>query len=79
MAARHEVVEGLVNGALAGMTEMARDASATNDEIISAYFTLMRRGIFGALSISNNPKKTREALRQSVYTVLADLTDDVRN
>lgn len=73
---RPEVVEALLQGALDGMTSVAvQTPEVTNDEIISAYFSLMRRGVQSALMISVNLPQTREALRQSLFNVLLDLTE----
>lgn len=76
---RHDVIERLVTAALQGMTETAQAEQASNDEILSAYFTIVRRGIHAALSISVNPSVTRFALRQSLFTALADVADTKLN
>ena len=79
MTPRPDVVEQLVTAALEAMTEIAAESGCSNDEIMSAYFTLVRRGIMAAQHMSPVPNKTREALRQTLYSILADVADDVRN
>ena len=76
MSSRREVVEALVNAATDSMHEVARDGEASNDEVMSAYFTLLRRGIQAAVVLSNDRRTTRKALRESLYTILADCTDE---
>ena len=77
---RPEVIEDLVESALDGMTVVAkRTPDITNDEIISAYFSLMRRGVHAALTVSVSLPATREALRQSLYNILLDLVEPRRH
>jgi hypothetical protein len=72
---RHDVIEALVQAGLEGMTSIALHEHATNDEIVSAYFTLLRRGVAAAMTITPNAEKTRLVLRTSLFTILADLVD----
>jgi hypothetical protein len=73
---RPEVIEELLQGALEGMTVVAKATpGVTNDEIISAYFSLMRRGVQAAMQLSTSPPATREALRQSFFNILLDLAE----
>ncbi len=75
MSSRVETIEALVQSAIEGMAETADEKGATNDEVLSAYFTLMRRGVNAALSMSVDRKQSIQAMRQSLYTILADLSD----
>jgi hypothetical protein len=76
---RHDIVEKIVTGAIEGMTPVVIRAQASNDEIMSAYFTLIRRGVQAALMITSNQSATRKSLRDSIFTLLADVTDDTLN
>lgn len=75
MASRPEVIERLVEDMIAVTRDTATVTQATNDEIISAAFTLLRRHMAAVLAISQRPSITREALKGTVFTVLADLAD----
>lgn len=72
---RPDVVERIVAVALDAMTEVVRDDEASNDEIMSAYFTMLRRGIHAALALTRDNAATRKAVRESLFTVLADVAD----
>ena len=76
---RVEVVEALVQGALVGMQQVASQVQPTNDEVISAYFTLIKRGIIGGIAISEDKPKTRAAMQQTLLVILAEVTSDTLN
>lgn len=76
---RHDVVDRLIHTALEGMTKTAEETHASNDEIMSAYFSMLRRGIAAALILTQNPASTRSALRESIYVILADVANQKLN
>ena len=75
MSSRHDVIEQMIAVALDGMSAVAQCENASSDEVMSAYFTMLRRGINVALTLTKDPAATRGALRDSLYTVLADVAD----
>ncbi len=73
---RPEVVEKLVNAAIEGMLNLQTQGvpSCSASEIMSAYFTLISRGVRTMLKLSPH-SATREALRESVMTLLLECAD----
>lgn len=76
---RHDVIEELVEAGIEGMHRASLELHAENDEVVSAYFTLLRRGLAAALQISNDKKRTRAAFRGSLFTLLADVAEPTLN
>ena len=79
MNSRVDVIEALVEAAIDSTKEVSDQLQATNDEVVSAHFTLLRRSIAAGLSLTQNKDRTRNALRSSLFTILADLADDKVN
>jgi hypothetical protein len=75
MSSRIEVVEDLVAAGLQAIAARCEEIQPTGDEVISAYFTMLRRAVHSALELTPHHERTRTALRESVYTILADLVD----
>lgn len=71
---RADVVQKLVDAAIHGMLNVQGVPECTADEVMSAYFTMCRRGIMLTLQVSP-VEGTREALRQSVMRLLLDCAD----
>jgi hypothetical protein len=76
--ARPEVIQKLVQAAIQGMLHVEGVPECSADEVMSAYFTMVRRGILLTLQVSPT-HKTREALRQSVMMILLDCADPTGN
>lgn len=74
-AHRRDVIEAIVTAAIEGMTPVVESNQATNDEVMSAYFTLLRRGIQACLTITLHQKQTRAALRGTLFSILAECAD----
>lgn len=71
-ACRPDVVEKLVQGALQGMLSSVDNCSA--NEVLSAYFTMLKRGI--RLTIASNPGPfTRTSLQHTIMELLAECAD----
>ncbi len=73
--ARLAVVQKLVDAAIEGMLNVEGVPECTPDEVLSAYLTMLKRGIRLTIQISPTAH-TREALRQSVMQLLLDCADD---
>lgn len=71
-ACRPDVVEKLVQGALQGMLSSVDNCSA--NEVLSAYFTMLKRGMRMALAGNPGPL-TRTALSHTIMELLAECAD----
>ncbi len=75
---RPEVVEKLVQAAMTGMLEGVKECSG--DEVLSAYFTMLRRGIQATLSLNKHHPLTRQALLDTMMQLMAECADpDLRH
>lgn len=74
---RPDVVERLAQGALQGM--LGAVGHFTNNEVMSAYFTMLKRGIRTAIAMSPS-QATRTALSNTLMELLAECADpDLKN
>lgn len=69
---RPDVVEKLIHGALHGMLSSVE--SCTANEVMSAYFTMTKRGIRAALAANPGPL-TRAALQHTLMELMVETVD----